>query len=128
MQTLRKLIREGGDELGEEEKKALCAAAGAAKQALKAKIADNTGITREVRRSFLNERNIVCVFDSDLTRSLGMREDALNDAIIIVKVFFFGVAESIIKNGFTLNGERYIFFSASTLAFTASSYRSNVPK
>ena len=54
-----------------------------------------------------------CVFDSDLTRSLGMREDALNDAIIIVKVFFFGVAESIIKNGFTLNGERYIFFSAS---------------
>ena len=55
----------------------------------------------------------MCVFDSDLTRSLGMREDALNDAIIIVKVFFFGVAESIIKNGFTLNGERYIFFSAS---------------
>ena len=113
MQTLRKLIREGGDELGEEEKKALCAAAGAAKQALKTKIADNTGITREVRRSFLNERNIVCVFDSDLTRSLGMREDALNDAIIIVKVFFFGVAESIIKNGFTLDGERYIFYSAS---------------
>ena len=55
----------------------------------------------------------MCVFDSDLTRSLGMREDALNDAIIIVKVFFFGVAESIIKNGFTLNGERYIFYSAS---------------
>lgn len=42
-----------------------------------------------------------------------MQEDAVNDAIVIVKVFYFGIAESIIKNGFTLNGERYIFFSAS---------------
>lgn len=111
--TLRKLIREGGEELGEEEKRALCAAAGAAKQALKSKISENVGIIREVRKSFLNERNVVSIFDSDLTRSLGMREDELNDAIVIVKVFYFGIAESIIKNGFTLDGERYIFFSAS---------------
>ena len=113
LQTLRKLIREGGPKLGEEEKKALCAAAGAAKQALKEKISENIEMTREVRKSFLHERNIVCIFDSDLTRSLQMREDVLNDAIVIVKVFYFGVAESIIKHGFTLNGERYIFFSAS---------------
>ena len=113
LQTLRKLIREGGTRLGEEEKKALCTAAGAAKQALKAKISENIGMTREVRKSFLHERNIVCIFDSDLTRSLKMCEESLNDAIVIVKVFYFGIAESIIKNGFTLNGERYIFFSAS---------------
>jgi len=84
-----------------------------AKERLKQKLLENMSITRTVRPEFLADRNIICIFDSDLTRSLGLREDALNDAIIIVKVYYYEVAESIIKNGFYMNGEKYVFFSAS---------------
>lgn len=42
-----------------------------------------------------------------------MVPDDLNECMIIVRVYYFGVAESIIKNGFYMDGEKYIFFSAS---------------
>ena len=68
---------------------------------------------RTVRQEHLTDKNIVCIFDSDLTRSLHLEEGCCNDAIIIVKVYYYEVAESIIKNGFYMNGEKYVFFSAS---------------
>ncbi len=83
------------------------------KERLKQLLLAHMSITREVRPECLTDRNIVCIFDSDLTRSLGLRENVLNDAIIIVKVYYYEVAESIIKHGFYLNGEKYVFFSAS---------------
>ena len=83
------------------------------KEQLKQLLREHMSIQREVRPEHLTDRSIVCIFDSDLTRSLDLREDALNDAIIIVKVYYYEVAESIIKHGFYLNGEKYIFFSAS---------------
>lgn len=42
-----------------------------------------------------------------------MRENQLNTELIIIKVYYFGVAENIIKNGFMLGDEKYVFFSAS---------------
>lgn len=70
-------------------------------------------LVRTVRPEYLVDKNIVCIFDSDLTRSLQLVEDRYNDTIIIVKVYYYEVAESIIKNGFYMNGEKYVFFSAS---------------
>ena len=55
----------------------------------------------------------VSVFDSELTRCLGMTEREFNDQMLIVKVYYFDVADDILKNGFLLNGEKYVFFSAS---------------
>lgn len=55
----------------------------------------------------------VSVFDGNLTRCLGMKEREFNEQMIIVKVYFFEVANSILKNGFMLNGRKYVFFSAS---------------
>lgn len=83
------------------------------KESLKDTISDNVELVREVRPESLRDRNVVNVFDSNLIRCLGMEENELNDALIIVKVYYFGIAESIIKNGFYLNGEKYVFFSAS---------------
>lgn len=83
------------------------------KNELKAKIDSNVREVRSVRPEALNDSNIVAIFESNLTRCLKMRGTELNDCMIIVKVFYFGVAESIVKNGFEMNGERYIFFSAS---------------
>lgn len=55
----------------------------------------------------------VSIFDSTLTRCFGLKEREFNTEIVIIKVFFFEVAESIIKNGFIMNGEKYVFFSSS---------------
>lgn len=74
---------------------------------------NSTGMTRTVRQNAKNTHNVVSVFDSTLTRAFGMREDALNPSMVIVRVYFFGVFESIVKHGFYMDGKRYIFFSAS---------------
>ena len=55
----------------------------------------------------------VSVFDSMLTRELGMKERQFNDQMFIVKVFYFEVANSLLRHGCVMNGERYVFFSAS---------------
>lgn len=83
------------------------------KEQLRCKLQDNMELVRTVREECLVDKNVVCIFDSDLTRSLALSEDTLNDTIIIVKVYYYEVAESIIKNGFYMNGEKYVFFSAS---------------
>lgn len=85
----------------------------ATKNALKAEIDQNINIDRSVRAEALVPSNIVSIFDSNLTRCLQMRSDALNLDLVIVKVYYFGVAENIIKRGFYMNGEHYVFFSAS---------------
>lgn len=83
------------------------------KSALKALIDKNTGLVRTVREEAKKPSNIVQVFESTLIRNLQMVPDELNECMIIVRVYYFGVAESIIKNGFYMNGEHYVFFSAS---------------
>lgn len=55
----------------------------------------------------------VSIFDSTLTRCFELKEREFNTEIVIIKVFFFEIAESIIKNGFIMNGEKYVFFSSS---------------
>ena len=84
---------------------------------------NNKDIIREVRPDKLyitvDGENIpapkkrVSIFDSTLTRCFGLKEREFNTEIVIVKVFFFEIAENIIKNGFMMNGKKYVFFSSS---------------
>ena len=83
------------------------------KEELKSLIASNAALTRTVREDKLVENNIVQTFESSLVRELDMSSDETNEQMVIVCVYFFGVAESIIKNGFTMRGHHYVFFSAS---------------
>lgn len=70
-------------------------------------------LMRTVREEYCKDSNVVSLFDSALTRALGMKPNSFNDAMVIVKVYYFGVAENIIKNGFMMSGNHYSFFSAS---------------
>ena len=83
------------------------------KESLKQTIAGNVDIVREVRREFINEKNIISIFDSCLTRTLGMDTEKINTQLLVVRVYFFGVFEGLVKNGFTIDGVGYKFFSAS---------------
>lgn len=80
---------------------------------LKDLIQANINKPRSVCEKYLCEKNIVSIFDSNLTRTLKMSPEELNLHLVIIKVYFFGIAESIIKNGFYMNNQKYVFFSAS---------------
>ena len=108
--TLSKAMESG---ITPPEKAALNAEIKRTKEKLKALIDQNTGLIRTVRKEAERQSNIVQVFESTLIRNLKMVPDQLNECMIIVRVYYFGVAESIIKNGFYMNGEKYVFFSAS---------------
>ena len=83
------------------------------KAELKQVIENNVGLTRELRPEAVSSKNIVGIFDSELIRASQMTGDGVGDFLAIIKVYFFGVFESLVKNGYTHNGEKYVFFSAS---------------
>ena len=74
---------------------------------------DNNKTKRKLNPSKLKDSDIISVFDSSLTRTMGIEINSLTNNIFIIQVYFFQVMESLIKNGFTLNGEEYIPYTAS---------------
>jgi ribosomal protein L37E len=68
---------------------------------------------RSLREETLNDKKIIALFDSTLTRTIGAKQNQLSKDIIVVQAFFFEVLEDIIHNGFTYNGEKYVYFSSS---------------
>lgn len=68
---------------------------------------------RKLNPTALNEKRIISVFESSLTRTLGMETDTLSTDIMVVKTFYFDVIQDLILNGFEYNGEKYIFLTAS---------------
>jgi hypothetical protein len=83
------------------------------KSKMLSKLKDNKGKIRQLNSKYLNKYNIVSVFDSSLTRIIGLKENTLSTDLMIVQVYFFDVIEDMILNGFTYGDERYIFFTAS---------------
>lgn len=73
----------------------------------------STRCVRQLDERHLNDRNVVSVFESNLTRALGIETDSLTMDFIIVRVYYFQVLYDILHNGFEYKGEKYIFFSAS---------------
>jgi len=68
---------------------------------------------RRLAPSAIDEKNIISVFESTLTRTLGIGQDELSEDIIVVRTFYYDVMQDIIVNGFIHNGEKYRFFTAS---------------
>lgn len=90
------------------------------KEELKKKIAKNKNIIRTARLDKILDKDNnpsmkrrVSIFDSSLTRCFELREREFNEEVVIIKVYFFDVAENIVNNGFIMNGHKYKFFSAS---------------
>lgn len=73
---------------------------------------NNTEI-RNLNDNHINDRNIVSVFESVLTRTLNITTNTISTDIFIVQTYFFDIIEDIIQNGFLYQGERYICFTAS---------------
>ena len=68
---------------------------------------------RKLNSSSLIDKNVVSLFESALTRALEIPTNSLTYDLIILNVFFFQVFESLVRDGFEYNGERYVFLTAS---------------
>lgn len=77
------------------------------------KITKDKGETRKLNTDYLVSKNIISVFESSLTRVMGVNTNELTDNIIIVQTYFFDVIEDIILNGFIYNNEKFICYTAS---------------
>lgn len=88
-------------------------------QYFKEKLRDEFSYTRQlspirtIRPQSFVDRNVVSIFDSFLTRTLKCQINQLTKNIVIIQVYFFEVAEDLIKHGFLHNQEKYVLFSAS---------------
>lgn len=68
---------------------------------------------RYLRQEYIADKNIVSVFESMLTRTLGMKSGELYQDFIIIRTYYFDVLKNLILNGFMFNNERYVCFTAS---------------
>jgi len=68
---------------------------------------------RALSEESLKHKNIISVFESSLTRTLGIPTDALSVDIIVVQSYFFEILKDIVVNGFIFKSEEYILFTAS---------------
>lgn len=69
--------------------------------------------TRELRSEYVVDKNVISVFESMLTRTLGMKTGNLYDDFMVIRTYYFDVIEDMILNGYVYNGERYVCFTAS---------------
>ena len=68
---------------------------------------------RCVRESELHDNNVISVFESSLTRTIGIKQDELTDALMVVQVYYFDVFKDISFYGFMYKGEKYKYFTSS---------------
>lgn len=68
---------------------------------------------RHVRETDLHDNNVISVFESSLTRTIGIKQDELTDALMVVQVYYFDVFKDISFYGFTYKGEKYKYFTSS---------------
>ena len=78
---------------------------------LNQRLKDNT--PRELKPDALKDKCIISLFESSLTRALGIKTNELTKDLIILNVFFFQIFEGLVKNGFIFDGDKYIFLTAS---------------
>ncbi len=68
---------------------------------------------RCIRENELNDNTVISVFDSALSRTIGIRQDELTDDLMIVQVYYFDVFKDISFYGFIYKGEKYKYFTSS---------------
>lgn len=74
---------------------------------------NSTHHIRQLREDDISDNNVIAVFDSYFTRTIGAEPDTFTDDFMIVKVFYFDVLKDILFNGFMYKGEKYVYFTSS---------------
>ena len=68
---------------------------------------------RIIKEDSLNDTNVISIFDSALSRTIGIKQDELTDSLIIVQVYYFDVFKDISFHGFIFKGDKYKYYTSS---------------
>lgn len=68
---------------------------------------------RTLNENQVFSNNIISVFDSYFTRTIGAKQDEFCDDFMVVQVYYFDVIKDLIYFGFMYKGEKYIYFTSS---------------
>lgn len=68
---------------------------------------------RELNQDALKPKNVISLFESSLTRALGLQTNELTENIFVIDVYFFQVFKNLVLDGFIYRGEKYEFLTAS---------------
>lgn len=68
---------------------------------------------RVLREQDLHEVNIISVFESSLTRTIGVQQDELTDDLLVVQIYYFDIFKDISYYGFWYRGEKYRYLTSS---------------
>lgn len=74
---------------------------------------ENFNGVRQLQNGSITDTKKIGMFDSALTRTIGMKVDSISDGLFVVRVYYFRVLKDLIEYGFEYNGEKYIYFSSS---------------
>lgn len=73
----------------------------------------NTGLVRELPEGVVGDRNVISLFESSLTRFIGIKSNELSEKLFQVEFYFYQVMSDLIHNGFNYKGKHYVYFSSS---------------
>lgn len=76
-------------------------------------LTDGKDHIRIIKEDSINDTNIISVFDSSLSRIIGIKQDELTEALIVVQVYYFDVFKDISFYGFKYKGKKYKYFTSS---------------
>ena len=68
---------------------------------------------RILDEDLLNDNNVISIFDSALSRTIGIQEDEFNEDLIVVQIYYFDVFKDISFHGFVYKGEKYRYLTSS---------------
>lgn len=68
---------------------------------------------RTLREDSLKNNQIIGMFDSALTRTIGMKTDTVSDSLFVVRVYYYQILKELIDEGFYFKGEKFTYFSSS---------------
>jgi hypothetical protein len=69
--------------------------------------------SRTLDQDTITDKNVISLFESSLTRMLGVSKDELTEDILVIQVYYFDIFKDISFYGFTYRGEKYKYYTSS---------------
>lgn len=104
------LLRHKREKANESKKKLLNLLSNKIKQN---ELTDGKDHIRTLRENDLHDHHVISVFESSLTRMIGIEKDELTDALLLVQVYYFDIFKDLSFYGFLYKGEKYKYFTSS---------------
>lgn len=68
---------------------------------------------RNLSENQVSSKNVISVFDSYFTRTIGAKQNEFCEDFMVVQVYYFDVIKDLIYHGFMYKDEKYIYFTSS---------------